>query len=116
MIITLHISLILDNSTVGDIPKLSVRLYLHATGVIAAKFPYHMVFNAVGCFFSSIILAISFLDTVFARYLWRLFTRYPKLVGMEKKGCDLRDRFLYLSCACCVIDMISNHFDIYCYF
>lgn len=30
-----------DVNNTADLPKLSVRLYLHSTGAIAAKFPYH---------------------------------------------------------------------------
>ncbi|KAG1328300.1 SWI/SNF-related matrix-associated actin-dependent regulator of chromatin subfamily A-like protein 1 [Cocos nucifera] len=32
-----------ENHSKADLPKLSVRIYLHASGAIAAKFPYHQV-------------------------------------------------------------------------
>ncbi|XP_010909322.1 uncharacterized protein [Elaeis guineensis] len=32
-----------ENHSEADLPKLSVRMYLHVSGAIAAKFPYHQV-------------------------------------------------------------------------
>ncbi|ONK63129.1 uncharacterized protein A4U43_C07F11710 [Asparagus officinalis] len=37
----LHVSGENDNNSAVDLQKVSVRLYLHASGAIAAKFPYH---------------------------------------------------------------------------
>ncbi|XP_008800330.1 SWI/SNF-related matrix-associated actin-dependent regulator of chromatin subfamily A-like protein 1 isoform X2 [Phoenix dactylifera] len=36
-------SKVTENHSKDDLPKLSVRIYLHASGAIAAKFPYHQV-------------------------------------------------------------------------
>lgn len=69
-----------------ELQKLSVKFFLHASGNIAAKFPYDTVQLDLVCFVC-IYGIIFFLYLYFLhRYLWLLSGGYPKPVGMQKKG------------------------------